>query len=91
LLKRLQNDAISVFTAEGLPMHVPHTSPASEVVDVTLPTTLASVTGASYLAGRILYLSNQESKPSVIYHPTVIGVDFLDKIGATVQVGARKR
>jgi hypothetical protein len=52
------------------------------VLDVTLPTTLAEVTGDTDLVGRVLYLSNQTEAPRVLYHPTVVGEDFMLKIGA---------
>ena len=59
-------------------------SPAFEVLDVTLPTTLAQVTKGPKLAGGILYLSNQNPAPEVVYHPTIVGEEFLVKVGAAI-------
>lgn len=83
LLERLMKDGISAYP-DGLPLYAWLTSPACEVVDATLPTTIAAATGEPGLAGGIVYISNQDPPPSVIYHPTVVGIDFLDKIGATI-------
>lgn len=80
-LGRLLQNGVAGFTKQGLPLHVWLTSPAFEIIDVTLPTTLTLVNGSN-LVGRALYLSGYELKPRVIYHPTVLGEDFLRDIGA---------
>jgi hypothetical protein len=49
---------------------------------VTLPTTLAEVTGTKDLAGGFVYLSNQTPAPMITFHPTVVGEDLMLKIGA---------
>ena len=80
LLKRESDTALM----QGLPLHVWLTSPAFEVLDVTLPTTLAQVSQNPKLAGGILYLSNQNPAPEILYHPTIMGEEFLVKIGAAI-------
>jgi hypothetical protein len=90
-LRKLLKEGIASLSPDGLPLHIWLTSPACEVLDVTLMTTLAAVTGHADFSGAIIYISNQESSPSVTYHPTVTGVDFLDKIGATVPFGRSTR
>ena len=90
LLRTMIRDGFASFQPEGLPLHVWLTSPACEVLDVTLPTTMAAA-GAEELSGGIIYISNRQPEPPVIYHPTVLGVEFLDKIGATVAFGAVRR
>ncbi len=35
----------------------------------------------------ILDQSNGNRDPNLVYHPTVIGVDFLNKIRATLKLG----
>jgi hypothetical protein len=70
-------------------MHIWLTSPAFEIIDVCLPTQLAKPIGDEHLLRQILYYSNHETKLSVIYHPTVVGDDFLVRIGAAIALGAR--
>jgi hypothetical protein len=84
LLRTLMRDGISEYQPYGVPIHAWLTSPAFEVLDVTLPTTIAGVSGAKELSGGIIYISNQDAAPPWIYHPTVVGVEFLEKIGAAI-------
>lgn len=84
LIARLLKHGLGAFATEGLPLHVWLTSAACEVLDVTLPTTLAEITGQGALGGGVIYLSNQTIAPEIIYHPTVVGEDFLVKIGAAI-------
>lgn len=83
-IEKLVKEGAGRFLTEGLPLHVWLSSPACEVLDVTLPTTLATVTGAKSLSGRVVYLSNQTPASVITYHPTVVGEDFLVKIGAVI-------
>jgi hypothetical protein len=64
------------------------TSPAFEVLDVCLPTIVAARTQNLNLARRILYLSNQDPKPSVTYHPTAVGEELLYRVGAVFGIEA---
>ena len=58
---------------------------------MTLLTTIAALSGADDLSGGIIYISNQHADPPVTYHPTVVGIEFLEKIGATLPLdGARQ-
>jgi hypothetical protein len=83
-IEKLLQEGAGKYLTERLPLHVWLTSPACEVLDVTLPTTLAEVTGSRNLAGGVVYLSNRTVAPGIIYHPTVVGGDFLMKIGVAV-------
>ena len=78
-------DGLGSFRQEGIPLHVWLTSPACEVLDVTLPATIAAISDAAQLLGGIIYISNRHPKPPVACHPTVLGMEFLDRIGATVR------
>jgi hypothetical protein len=90
-LRQLLKDGRAALK-DGVPMHVWLTSPACEILDVTLPTTLGLATGNRDLIGRILYRSNQDrGATNVVHHPAVIGIDFLDRIGATITLGAIAR
>ena len=90
LLKTMLRGGIAAWQEEGIPLHVWLTSPACEVVDVTLPTTIAAVSGADELAGGIIYISNRDPHPPVIYHPTMVGIEFLEKIGAAIELGGAR-
>ncbi len=83
-IEKLVKEGAGKFLTEGLPLHVWLTSPACEVLDATLPTTLAEATGSKNLAGGIVYLSNHTAAPAITYHPTVIGEEFLVKIGVAI-------
>ena len=84
---KLVEEGGAPFLVDGLPFHVWLTSPAFEVIDATLPTILAQVTGNQNLARRVVYLSNQTPNPRVIYHPTIVGDRFLVDIGVAVDLG----
>ena len=88
LLKTMLRDGIATYQPDGIPLHVWLTSPACEVLDVILPTTIAAVSGADELTGGIIYISNRDSEPPVIYHPTVVGIEFLERIGAAFPIGS---
>ena len=87
LLRSLTRDGLASFQSDGLPLHVWLTSRACEIIDVTLPTTIAAATGADELWGGVIYISNAEPLPPVIYHPTIVGVDCLEAIGAAIPIG----
>ncbi len=72
---------------KGLPFHFWLTSPAFEVLDVCLYTILAQVMRKPEFVGGVIYYSNAETKPEIIYHPTITGTAFLERIGATVDMG----
>jgi len=89
LPERLLKEGIAEIIADGLPMHIWLTSPAFEIIDVSLPTQLAKPLEDTNLLRQILYYSSETTKLSVIYHPTVVGDDFLVRIGAALPIGAR--
>lgn len=71
------------FQVAGLPIHCWLTSPACEVLDVTLPTTIALVAPQHrHLVGGVYYFADTHARPEVIYHPTVVGQDFLLSISS---------
>jgi hypothetical protein len=90
LLRTLLRSGIADYPPYGIPLHVWLTSPACEVLDVTLPSTIATVSGTEQLSGGIIYISNQDTAPPWIYHPTVVGVEFLEKIGAAMPLGGAR-
>jgi hypothetical protein len=83
-LRTLIRAGTSGFGVQGVPLHIWLTSLACEVLDTTFTSTLAAETGDTGVAGRLLYQRNDNRDPDLVYHPTVVGVDFLDQIGATI-------
>lgn len=61
LLRATIRDGISSCQPGGIPLHVWLPSPACKVLDVTLPSTVAAVSGAEELSGGIIYISNREA------------------------------
>jgi len=86
LLQELLKGMKSADYFKGLPLHFWLTSPAFEVLDVCLYTILAQVMRKPEIAGGVIYYSNTEPKPEIVYHPTIVGTDFLTRIGAVVDV-----
>jgi hypothetical protein len=89
-MRTLVRDGALSCGATGLPLHMWLTSLACEVLDVTFASTFAAQTGDKEVAGKAMYQANDNRDPDLIYHPTIVGVDFLDKIGATLHLGARR-
>lgn len=58
---------------------------------MTLLTTIAAVSGADDLSGGIIYISIQPVDPPVTYHPTVVGIEFLEKIGANLSLDGSRQ
>ena len=85
-LRAMLREGAAAWQPDGLPLHVWLTSPACEVLDVTLPTTIAAVSGADELVGGLIYISSRDQTPPAIYHPTVVGVGFLERIGAATRL-----
>lgn len=71
----------------GLKMHYWITSPSREIIDIFLAGMIARASGIPAGDPRtrgVVYYANDEPDTDVdfIYHPTVIGHEFLEKIGA---------
>lgn len=87
LLRILLRDGALSFGGSGIPLHMWLTSLACEVLDVSFASTFAAQSGDRDIAGRVMYQPNDNRDPDVVYHPTVVGIDFVDKIGAAVKLG----
>ena len=53
-----------------------------------LNTVFCSTAPQTPMTRRILYASNQDPKPSVTYHPTAVGEEFLYRIGVVFGIGS---
>lgn len=87
LLLRLLKKDPTLDTSRGVGLHVWLTSPAFEIIDVCLPTIVALRTNKPEQARGIFYASNQELHPSITYHPTAVGEEFLFRIGVIFGIG----
>jgi hypothetical protein len=91
-LKQLINRGFTVgeFT-RGIDLHFWLTSPAFEILDLFL---MGMIAMAAKLpanlpeARSVIYYANNEPDKEVrfIYHPTIVGEEFLEKIGASIRV-----
>ena len=80
-IRRYLRDKDLAWQREGVPFRVWLTSPACEVLDVTF----AMVTSQTreQCAKRIIYKPVSASHLSTpVYHPRIVGVDFLEQTGA---------
>jgi hypothetical protein len=84
LIQELLTYGIERHGAAGIPMHYWFTSPAAEVLDVLLPAVMAASTGNAGATTGVIYLSNRERNLPVTYHPTILGAEFLEKVGAVL-------
>jgi hypothetical protein len=69
---------------EGLPFHLWLTSPALEVLDVTFAMNLGWAKSREECAQLVIYQAADDSPKEPIYHATLVGEEFFDRIGATV-------
>lgn len=87
LLLELLKGNIGQYHSVGFPLHCWLTSPAYEVLDVTLWTTIGSVSPSNrHLIGQVIYNSRHNASPDIIYHPTVVGEEFILRSGVAIEV-----
>ena len=79
-LKRLISGMDPNEYMEGLHLHFWLTSAAMEIIDISLPYLLPSAIGKEM--NRVIHCRNNEPNPAIIYHPMVVGSEFLEKIGS---------
>jgi hypothetical protein len=87
LLVQLLKGNLGDYYSVGFPLHCWLTSPAYEVLDVTLGTTIGSVSSNNrHLIGQVIYFPSRNLTPDIVYHPTVIGEDFLLRSGVAIEL-----
>lgn len=57
------------------------TLPSLEILDITLPTTCAAIGGDQNLRGRIISRHYSELNEGLDYHPMLVGIEYLEKMG----------
>lgn len=67
-------------------LHTWLTLPSHEIIDLSLPTSLAVINGLSEGRGSVIASHAEELNNGVRYHPMLLGDDYLRKIGALVGV-----
>ena len=78
LLASLLHGGVADVRSSGYPFHCWLTTPAHEVLDVTLNTSIAAVSPKNrHLVGGVHYFSRSHPTPEIIFHPTVVGENFL--------------
>ncbi len=85
-LRRYVTERYVAWQREGVPFHIWLTSPACEVLDVTFAMNLGGSRTREECARRIVYKSSR-SQGDPIYHPMLVGADFLRQTGALVDLG----
>lgn len=83
----IERGALAGDLISGLNMHFWLTSPAHEILDIFLAGMIAramTIPAADDRARGVIYYANDEPDTDVrfISHPTIVGEEFLEKIGA---------
>jgi hypothetical protein len=81
LIQRFIEGNTDAWLEEGCPFHMWLTSPACEILDVTFAMNLSWAKSKEECADLIVYQSAHEPPRDSIYHPTLVGPDFLHKTG----------
>src|SRR5580692_1607442 len=81
LIQRFIEGNTDAWVEEGCPFHLWLTSPACEILDVTLAMNLRWAKSRQECADLIVYQSAHDPPSDSIYHPTLVGSDFFHKTG----------
>lgn len=91
IIHRYLTDKQVAWMRDGVLCHVWLTSPALEVLDITWAMNLGFCTTRAQCSRSILYkaLNISHNEPP-IYHPMIVGEDFLYKTGCVIEFGDQK-
>ena len=84
-IRRFMSDKLVAWQREGVPFRVWLTSPACEVIDVSFAVHPGSRTRKE-CARRVIYKSPRTSQGEPIYHPVIVGEDFLYQTGVLIDL-----
>jgi hypothetical protein len=87
-IRRFMIEKDVAWQRAGVPFHLWLTSPACEIVDVTFAMNLGWAKSREECASLVIYKSVHSSQGDPIYHPTVIGEDFLMQSGLLIELGS---
>lgn len=85
-LKGKLSDGVAPGTAFNL--HAWLTTPNMEIIDLTFGTTYGIVNNVPEVVGLCAFQHSSKFDENMIYHPQLIGDDYLKKIGALVEISA---
>jgi hypothetical protein len=88
IIRRFMTEKLSARQREGIPFHLWLTSPACEIVDVTFAMNLGWSRNREECARLVIYKSAHSSQGEPIYHPTLVGEDFLRQKGLLIEFDA---
>lgn len=77
-LKQQIEDGVNPFSVN---LHAWLTSSSLEILDVTLPTTIAEINHDPRTMGGIITKHYSDLSEDLAYHPMLVGVDYLKKLG----------
>jgi len=85
-IRRFMTDKLSAWQREGVPFQIWLTSPACEILDVTFGMNNGWAKTREECARLIIYKTPNQLTNEPIYHPTVVGEDFLLQTGVLVEI-----
>jgi hypothetical protein len=86
-IRRFMTDKLAAWQREGVPFQIWLTSPACEILDVTFAMNQGWARSREECARLIIYKTPDQVADDPVYHPTLVGVDFLGQTGVMLEVG----
>ena len=83
-IQRFLREKLDAWSCEGMPFHLWLTSPAYEVIDVTFAMNLGWAKTREQCEKLVIYQPAHAPADKNIYHPMVIGPEFFNQSGATM-------
>jgi hypothetical protein len=84
LITRFLAHKEDAWRSEGLPFHIWLTSPALEILDVTFAMNLGWAQTRQECARLVIYQTLSDAVKEPIYHPTLLGSAFFERINLVV-------
>jgi hypothetical protein len=88
-IRRFMTDKLVAWRREGVPFQIWLTSPACEVLDVTFAMNQGWAHSREECGRLIIYKTSDQVADDPIYHPTIVGEDFLRQTDVMVEVGGK--
>jgi hypothetical protein len=80
------SEKLAAWQREGVPFQIWLTTPACEILDVTFGMNNGWAKTREECARLIIYKSPEQTADEPIYHPTVVGEDFLKQSGVMLDL-----
>jgi hypothetical protein len=88
-IRRFLTDKLAAWQREGVPFQIWLTSPACEILDATFATNQGWAHNREQCARLIIYKTPDQGDGDPIYHPTLVGLDFLGQTAVMLDVGGK--